>query len=107
LQIDVENMLYFACSGITPEDLNVAENRIQQMLMSPDAKANILIQREDWISSLTIKYPKQVNDIITCRKESYEALMKSSKAITSQEEIEIKEKYESALLELTKTALLS
>ncbi|MBM3207740.1 MAG: hypothetical protein FJZ57_03935, partial [Chlamydiae bacterium] len=57
LQIDVEEMLYFTCSGITEADLDYAASFIEDQLSTPDAIANILIQREDWIQALKEKHP--------------------------------------------------
>jgi hypothetical protein len=47
LPIDVDEMLYFDCSGVTEQDLDNAATSIEEMLKVPGAEENILAQRQE------------------------------------------------------------
>jgi len=73
LQIDVENMLYFACSGINQSDLDNAASFIETQIPTLEAKANILVHREDWIEALRQSCPEEIKSIEKHRDERLES----------------------------------
>ena len=100
LQIDVEDMLYFACSGITEADLDNAASYIEQQVLTLEAKANILAQREDWVEALRQNSPEVVEEYETQRRASLES--------SDYSDIDmhiIQERYMSNLASLTKRFL--
>jgi len=101
LQIDVEDMLYFRCSGITEGDLNNAAIFIEDQLSTPDAIANILIQREDWIQALHEKEPIRMAAFQREKESRLESIKDDT--VTSYEKIQ--DQYTQSILELTKRVL--
>jgi E3 ubiquitin-protein ligase SspH2 len=99
LPIDVNEMLYFGCSQVTVDDLNNAETCIKDMREGPDADANILVQREDWIKALE-GHPDKADEI-TCIKEDRTRKLEEGKKDETQIQIE----YEQDLVALTKEVL--
>ncbi|MBM3207738.1 MAG: hypothetical protein FJZ57_03925 [Chlamydiae bacterium] len=97
LQIDVEDMLYFACSGVTEEDLDLAASFIEQMLSGSEAKLNILIQRDDWVNFLAQKYPAAIAALRRQKDSQLESDQISYEKIHHQ--------YSNGLLDLTRRAL--
>ena len=74
IQIDVEDMLYFKCSGVTDQDLDSAEKTIKEMLEAPDAIATTLVQRKDWVDALSVEYQSDMDAFIRQRDSELEAL---------------------------------
>ncbi|MBM3207722.1 MAG: hypothetical protein FJZ57_03845, partial [Chlamydiae bacterium] len=97
IQIDVDDMLYFRCSGVTQEDLDLAAAHINEIISTLEAKHNILIDREDWIEFLAQKYPAA---IAALRRER-NSLLDSGNISYAQ----IQDKYTKAILDLTKKSL--
>ncbi|MBM3207666.1 MAG: hypothetical protein FJZ57_03560 [Chlamydiae bacterium] len=64
IQIDVSEMLYFRCSGVTIEDLDAAESSIKEMISGNDSIPNILVQRKDWMDALTLNFPDEMSAIL-------------------------------------------
>jgi E3 ubiquitin-protein ligase SspH2 len=98
LPIDVNEMLYFGCSQVTTQNLNDAENNIKGMLGEPNAVANILVQREDWIKALE-GHPEKADEITSIKQQ------RTRKLEDGEDATEIQSEYESALVALTKEVL--
>ena len=99
LRIDVDNMLYFRCSGLTKEDLEIAAHNIEEMLSSKDAIPNIIVQRDDWIDALKIKYQSTVRSIQDRRDYKLES------AISDAHMLSIQQEYVDSLIGLTAAVL--
>ncbi len=104
IQIDIEDMLYFACSQVTQEDLSKAAEAIQEMLTGPDTVENILLQREDWIEALRINFPLEMSEYHEKRGKQLEELIETEEYSKSSEMV-IQQSYMSHLLALTKRVL--
>ncbi|MBX9744448.1 MAG: leucine-rich repeat domain-containing protein, partial [Chlamydiales bacterium] len=59
LDVDVQDMLYFACSAITPQDLNIAEQIIKDQQNDNEARCRFLCSRDDWKEALALVYPQE------------------------------------------------
>jgi len=105
LQIDVEDMLYFRCSGITEEDLDRAASFIEDQIKTSDAIAGILIQRQDWIEALALKHSSEMSAIKEQRTNRYESLEQFSQAGSQQDLQSIQAEYENSLKQLTQQVL--
>ncbi|NDD58587.1 MAG: hypothetical protein EBZ47_04935 [Chlamydiae bacterium] len=101
LQIDVEDMLYFACSGITDTDLKNAASYIEAQISTPEARADILIQRDTWMQALQRKYPVAMQAFKRSREEKLSALEEDNPVLYSQ----IQAEYHQNIRALTLKAL--
>jgi len=71
LSIAVEDMLYFACSTLSEEDLSIAENIVREKLAS-DEKYEYLIKNDKWIEALREQSPDKMEQIDKARYADYE-----------------------------------
>lgn len=69
LPIDVENMLYFGCSALTPSDLEIAKNSVLSTLNNIEEQISFLIEQPQWRDALKLNYGEQFAAIDE-RKES-------------------------------------
>jgi C-terminal novel E3 ligase, LRR-interacting len=96
LQIDIEGMLYLACSGLKKEDFDDAAAFINSLLAAPDDQYNILIGYPEWIKALESEYSKEYQDIQEIRTQLLE------KGVNF---VDTKQWYEDVMVALTKKAL--
>ncbi len=57
LPIDVDEMRYFRCSGLNPEDLDSAAVFVESHLKDEEASIDFLIHNSTWKRALVVKYP--------------------------------------------------
>ena len=60
LPINIGEMLYFACSGITQQDLSKAKILVNSQLNNKLNLSKFLITRDKWVEALKTQYPKQI-----------------------------------------------
>ncbi len=101
LQIDVDEMLYFRCSALTPEDLNNGECFIKAQLNTEDGPHNILVEDDTWVKALTLNYPKEIQAIQDNKNKATE------EAETDDDYLAIDQEVKKSMLSLTKQALAS
>jgi len=63
LPIDVDKMLYFACSSVTAQDLEGARQEVQNFLDDEEASLKFLIKQNIWVETLEKTYPKRYEEI--------------------------------------------
>lgn len=105
LPIDVEEMLYFRCSGITEEDLEAAKEYVLSSIGSQEALLAQLVKNDDWIAALKAQYPA---DYELIEEAKYAALEAESLALESGSKSKyflIVEAYHKALIDLSIKAL--
>jgi len=71
LEIAVQEMLYFRCSALKDEDLELAAQFVRQQQNDEHAVCAYLASREDWINALKAQYPERSAAI---EKENYQEL---------------------------------
>ncbi len=101
LQIDVDEMLYFGCSALTPEDLNDAACFIEDQLSAENGAYNILVEDDTWVKALTVNYPKEIQAIEEDREKATE------EAETADDYLGVERKFKESMVSLTKRALTS
>jgi hypothetical protein len=106
LQIDVEDMLYFGCSGVTEHDLENAARGIEGVLQETDAVANILVQRQDWIEALeTHEATAPVMVDFKRERTARHTKMEESGTINQNDYSKLQRDYEVNVISLTKEIL--
>jgi len=95
LPIDVEEMLYFACSSLKKEDLEGAKNIVLSRFANKEGLYKDLCQRDLWIEALKENYPEKAQEIER-KKEKF----------LEEQNYDFKE-MEEAWIALTKKALSS
>ena len=63
LPLDTESMLFFRCSSLKDQDLQTAEAFVLSFLNNQDAVADFLISRDEWITALRAKHPREFQSI--------------------------------------------
>ena len=63
MPIDIQEMLYFSCSGLTEKDLEEAAKFVEAQQADDDASYRFLIGQEKWIEALKANYPKNFEEI--------------------------------------------
>ena len=63
LPIDVDKMLYFACSSVTAQDLEGARQEVQSFLDDEEASLKFLIKQNIWVETLQKAYPERYEEI--------------------------------------------
>ena len=106
LQIDVGDMLYFGCSGVTQDDLENAARGIEGMLQETDAVANILVQRQDWIEALE-KHEAKAMEAIKQKRSARHTEMAEARDLNENDYSELQRDYEADIISLTKEILRS
>jgi hypothetical protein len=101
LPIDVNEMLYFGCSGVTEQDLENAATSIEGMLEGADAVANILVQREEWTRALE-EHPQTASDVASLRRKRTRSFEEEDEEDSHDNMPAIQKEYELGLVKLTK-----
>ena len=99
LPINTTTMLYSACSGITPEDLNYAESYVNSKLTNGYEVVSFLITQDKWREALRKKFPEGVLALDNAKRASSEA------AISDSDYTEIEEKFTEGLKTLTRQVI--
>ena len=99
LPIDVKNMLYFSCGGLTDQDLNTAEAFVKEHLDNPEAQCEFLIEQPTWKKALEHRYALRVAQLERIRARVLDK--PDANAVAIQKE------YNQGLIKLTKEALAS
>ncbi len=97
LPIDIESMLYFACSGVTKKDLENAKNDLTTMLFNWEEFLEFLVKQQDWEDLL--KMHVDYKGILEARTAAGKEVKKKS------DYGKIQEDYLRKLTELTKKVL--
>lgn len=97
LPIDVNEMLYFRFSSLTPEDLEIAKNTVLTTLSNEEEHLNFLISQPKWIDTLKVNYREQYRAIEEKRTRASE--------VTNCNWIEINSVYEQEVKNLTRQVL--
>jgi hypothetical protein len=63
LPIDVQEMLYFACSSLNKNDLDTAKNIVLERFEDKEGLYQELCKRDLWINALKEKYPGKATEI--------------------------------------------
>jgi len=95
LPIDVEQMLYFACSSLKKEDLEAAKQIVLARFADKEGVYQKLCKRDLWIKALQESYPKKAQEMEAKTEELLEVENYHSKEV------------EEAWIALTKEALSS
>jgi len=95
LQIDVDQMLYFGCSGVTMQDLSDAAELIEGVLSDEESVLKILAENTDWQEALRFSFPVAFESF---KRERDDAL---SKIIDENLAVSILDRYKSNILSLT------
>jgi hypothetical protein len=93
LPIDVQEMLYFACSSLKKEDLETAKQIVLNRFANKEELYKELCKRDLWINALKENYPEKAQEI-EAKKQ----------ALLEQQNYDFKE-VEAAWIDLTKKAL--
>lgn len=72
LPIDVDKMLYFACSSVTAQDLEGAKQEVQSFLDDEEASLKFLIKQNIWVETLQKAYPERYEEINNQRYDMLE-----------------------------------
>ncbi len=94
IPIDIEEMLYFSCSALTPEHLEVAADYVEKRYGNEEARLNFLIDQPTWLKALELAYPEDIETLKETRS-------------TSEDYAQANEDYKAGLQELSKRALAS
>jgi Leucine-rich repeat (LRR) protein len=97
LPIDIQEMLYFDCSALKPEDLKDAKDFILDKQGNQEAFFEFLINHAKWQEALSINYKKEYENILDKRTEASES--------SNPDYAAIEQKFKKQLEELTKKAL--
>ena len=73
LPLDTESMLFFRCSSLKDQDLQAAEAFVLSFLNNQDAVAEFLISRDEWITALRAKHPREFQSIEDQRNAAAES----------------------------------
>jgi len=95
LPIDVQEMLYFACSSLKKEDLTIAKGIVLDRLADKEGVYKELCKRDLWINALKENYPEKAQEIES-KKEK----------LLDEQNYDLKE-VEAAWIDLTGKALAS
>jgi hypothetical protein len=63
LPINIGEMLYFHCSRITEDDLDAAEEIVNDQLNNQDSLKDFLISQDKWIEALEKNYPQEMEEL--------------------------------------------
>jgi len=98
LPIDVDKMLYFACSSVTAQDLEGARQEVQNFLDDKDEEAllKFLIKQDTWTETLKKAYPERYEEINNQRYGMLEDPVRCDQAM---------DYYEQELIELSREVL--
>lgn len=97
LPLEVNEMLYFRFSSLTPEDLEIAKSTVLTTLNNEEEHLNFLISQPKWIDTLKVNYKEQYRAIEKKRTRASE--------VTNCNWIEINSVYEQEAKNLTKQVL--
>lgn len=81
LPIDIESMLYFRSSALSPQDLENAKNSVLNSLSSEDMQVAFLKNQPKWIDALQLHYPEVMEEIAENPDTAEEALINLTKEI--------------------------
>ncbi|MEK7340481.1 MAG: NEL-type E3 ubiquitin ligase domain-containing protein [Verrucomicrobiota bacterium] len=70
IPIDVQNMLYFTCSALTPRDLEETKNAILNEREDQEKRLKSLINHTTWQKALSVNYPEEYQVIMDKREEA-------------------------------------
>lgn len=99
LPVDIDNMLYFNFSALTPSDLEIAKNSVLSTINNIQEKTSFLIEQPQWLDALKLKYREQFAAIDE-KKERAQSL-------DEPDYIAIDNVYRKGLSDLTRQALQS
>ncbi len=74
LGIAAHEMLYYPCSRLTDEDLNLAADYVENQQKNQDAVRTFLSSREDWKNALETQYPDEYARIVQENEEELETV---------------------------------
>ncbi|QZA58997.1 NEL-type E3 ubiquitin ligase domain-containing protein [Candidatus Rhabdochlamydia porcellionis] len=97
IPIDITEMLFFSCSGLSPEDLSNAEEHVLKKRENKEECFTFLVDNDKWIEALKNRYPTE-----------FEAAQKKRTECTggeSEQDVIAGDKFKEKLVELTKKAL--
>lgn len=84
LELDIRDMLYFACSSLMEEDIETATQTVRDTLNNPQKKYEFLAYQDQWRKMLEQKRPEEYTDAL-CSENPIEALISLTKQILEQE----------------------
>jgi hypothetical protein len=67
LQINAKEMLYFACSALTEQDLDEAATFVEKTVRDDDKRGAFLINQPKWIKVLEAKFPEEIKALLEAR----------------------------------------
>ena len=102
IPINVQNMLYFACSALTEQDLNEAEAFVLNKVNNPSEFHQSLMKEQKWIDVLKIRYATEFTALEAVRDKASEALPEDS---SPDAYLPIETAFNLGLLDLTKKAI--
>lgn len=59
IPIDVEEMLYFKCSCLTPTDLEIAKDTVLSTIANEEEHSNFLLEQPQWLKALKLNYQER------------------------------------------------
>jgi hypothetical protein len=93
LQINAKEMLYFACSALTKQDLDEAATFVEKTVHDDDKRCAFLINQPKWIKALETRFPKEMAALIEAREEN-------------EDYVQGPKDYEAGLIALTKSVTI-
>ncbi|MGD0665072.1 MAG: NEL-type E3 ubiquitin ligase domain-containing protein [Rhabdochlamydiaceae bacterium] len=93
LQINAKEMLYFACSALTKQDLDDAAAFVEKTVRDDDKRCAFLINQPKWIKALEARFPKEMAALLEARDEN-------------EDYVQGPKDYEAGLIALTKSVTI-
>jgi Leucine-rich repeat (LRR) protein len=101
IPIDVEEMLYFRCSGLTSEDIQKAKESVLSKHNDQKAYLDFLVENETWRQALALNYPREFENAKNLKTE---ALLRDPLGLDGYSGIE--QPFYDKLKELSRSALV-
>lgn len=106
IPMDVSDMLYFRCSGVTDQDLEAAAQHVEATQADPQKQVEFLLNSDTWKKALTLKYPSKVAAIEREKAaQLHLANSESSEEEALKKQWDALEAYKTAWGELSKQAM--
>ncbi|HEV3269604.1 MAG TPA: NEL-type E3 ubiquitin ligase domain-containing protein [Candidatus Rhabdochlamydia sp.] len=97
IPIDIEEMLYFTCSALKPQDLEEAKTFVKNQLKNKEAYYEFLSRNDKWQEALSVNYKEEYEAISNRRMQAAE--------LENPNYMAIDQKFKEELKKLTKRAL--
>jgi hypothetical protein len=103
LPINIGEMLYFACSGITGRDLDMAEELVKDQLNNGESLNEFLLGHDKWIEALNKNNPEEMKSLERTKEQAKEAY--SDDQLDEAGYLEAEKSYKQGIADLTTKVL--